>query len=162
MPSSHSRLNGDSDGCSPKNPSRSIADCAEPATGRGMAIDRTHRVVRALAVRHDDVQRVRRAALKEHDQHLAARVAVQRRAFEQVLREHRLSQEARIEAQRRQRHRAGLHEDSAIHSQEDIHLNALIVWNSSVRSTPLKLRRPQRQSDHLRQPLQIHLPAEPG
>ena len=76
---------------------------------------RTHRVVRALAVRHDDVQRVGRAALEEKDQHLAAPVALQSGALEQILREHGAAQEAGIESHRGERHRARLHENSTIH-----------------------------------------------
>ena len=76
----------------------------------------THSIVVALAERHDDVQRVRRAALEEHDQHLAPCIAVQRGPPEQVLSEHRPSQEARGEPHRGQGHRAGFHEYSAVHS----------------------------------------------
>jgi hypothetical protein len=54
-------------------------------------------------VRHHDVQRVRRAALEEYDQHLAARISIQRRAFQQILREDSAPQKARVEADGGQR-----------------------------------------------------------
>ena len=67
-------------------------------------------------MRHDDVQRVGRAALKETDQHLAARVAERRGAARQILREHRATQKRRAEPHRHQRERAVLHEYASLHA----------------------------------------------
>ena len=107
-------------------------------------------------MRHDDVQRVGGAALKQHDQHLAARVAVQRRALEQILREDGLAQERRAQPHRRERHRARLHEHSAIHSDYP-----LMPIDDGCLSA-LKFRRTERQPHDLCQTLQIHRAAETG
>src|SRR4029078_13002190 len=65
---------------------RRTCGCPQGAWPRSRDV-RSHLVVRDLTVRHYDVQRVRRATLEEHDQHFAARIPVERRALQQILRE---------------------------------------------------------------------------
>ena len=76
---------------------------------------RPQSIVRRLTVRDDDVERIRRAALEETDQRLAARAAAHRRAAQQLRAERGATQKARAQSHRHEGHRAGLHEDSAIH-----------------------------------------------
>src|SRR5687768_2484800 len=70
---------------------------------------RTHRVVRALAVRHDNVERISGATLEETDENLAVGSPGQLHA------ERRPAEEARTESHRDQRDRARFYECSAFH-----------------------------------------------
>ena len=66
-------------------------------------------VVRRIAMRHDDIQRIRRAALEDADQHLPLG------GFRQWHAEGRPAQKRWIQAHRHQRHRPRSHEDTSIH-----------------------------------------------
>ena len=85
-------------------------------------------------MRHDHVQRVGRAALEEADENLPAR-----RAARSSRRERRAPQEGRAQAQRHERERAGLHEDSSLHGPMGIGVLA-----------PLEFGRAEREPDDLR------------
>ena len=76
---------------------------------------RTQPVVRRLAVRHDDVQRVGGAALKEADQRLAARAPLSAAPLIKLGAERGAAEKARAQPHRHQGERTGLHEYSAIH-----------------------------------------------
>ena len=116
MPRSHSGLSGASDGCSPKNPSRSTAPARRrPCVGRGIAMLRAQRVVRRLAVRDDDVQRVGGAALEEADERapraLPPTDAPRSSSAPNAVRRRKLGLSPIVD----ERQRAGFHEYSAIH-----------------------------------------------
>ena len=84
--------------------------------GRPRHRDRgTQPVIRLLTERHDDVERVGGAALKETDQDLAASVAQRASASQQILRVDRATQQCGIQSHRHERERSVLHEDTSLH-----------------------------------------------
>src|SRR5687768_4219456 len=66
-------------------------------------------------MRHDDVQCIRSAPLEEADERLATCGTVRGSAAHEVTGKRRSAKEARAQAERDERHRARLHEHSAIH-----------------------------------------------
>src|SRR6185369_13586623 len=80
---------------------------------------RTQAIVRRLTMRHDDVQRIGGAALKETDQRLSAR-ALERCAVDQLTPERGSAEEARAQPHRHDGERTRLHENSAIHDSLDV------------------------------------------
>ncbi len=92
---SQSGLNELIDGCSPKKPSRSIAASALPDSGFGIAIEGRAIVITGFAKRHDHVEPIDRATLKDRDQRLslaAGERVAQHDAFEKRRRRKRHAQ----------------------------------------------------------------------
>src|SRR4051812_42311505 len=108
-------------------------------------------------MRHDDVQRVGRAALEETDQDLSPTIAMRGRSAEELHAVHAAAKKTRAEPHRHHRERAGFHEDTTIHT------NPTSSEPAAARRgclTTLKLRRAEREADDLRQPLESHRTVE--
>src|SRR6185503_6235500 len=75
----------------------------------------SHPIVCLLPVRHDDVERVGGAALKETDERLAPGIAQRPSAIREALSERGASQERGIQSHRHQCQRAVFHEYASLH-----------------------------------------------